>query len=174
MTVTLPDLFLSFINPHIWPTGRGLQDFLLSDLNLGGEFNSLQSSLFNFHGRNCTSVMSQANESCGFCSWWIHSCHGAGLEWKTNPQINGDIINCRNVTGLELKLSIVNFQLLNAPVGLRAMEIHQQSSVNGRGWAQTLLTDGKSCELATAPNPNAWESLRADLELWTQALSVLD
>lgn len=126
-----------------------------------------QSFLFNFYGRNCTSVMSQANESSGLCSWWTHSCHEAGLEWKTNTQINGDIINCRNVTELEFKSPIVKFLLLNAPVGFRAMEIHLHSSVNGHGWAQTLLTDGKSCELATACNPNAWESLRADLELCT-------
>lgn len=62
-----------------------------------------------------------------------HSCHEAGLEWKTNAQINGDMINCRNVTGLELKLSIVKFQLLNTPVGFRAMEIHLPSSENGPG-----------------------------------------
>lgn len=52
---------------------------------------------------------------------------------KTNTQINGDIMNCRNVTGLEVKLSTVKFQLLNAPVGFRAMEIHLHSSENGHG-----------------------------------------
>lgn len=53
---------------------------------------------------------------------------------ETNTQINGDIMNChRNVTGLEVKLSTVKFQLLNAPVGFRAMEIYLHSSENGHG-----------------------------------------
>lgn len=147
---------MSFIIPNTWPTGSSLQDFLLTHLKLARAF-CLTVSL-SFHFYRDTLLMSRAKRkmSFGLRSWQTYVCHEAASQQIVISPFICESVNsgrCHRV-GLQVIYSEMQPAKWFRSHWLWAMKMNLHSTANGHGQEQTLLTDGRSCELTEVCNQN--------------------
>lgn len=141
----------------MWPTGSSLQGFLLTSLKLARGFSLTVSLSFYFYRDTLLVARAKRKMSFGLCSWQTYACREAASQQIIISPFICESVNCGRChwVGLQVTYSEMQPAKWFRSHWLWAMKMNLHSTANGRGQEQTLLTDGRSCELTEVCDQNS-------------------